>query len=183
MRAYIFEWVRTLAAYFIFMTMILNFIPEGQYRKYVRYFFSLLLLLLLCRPLGGLTGWEEQMNRNLDGLLDGLEYRESLSAGLYADNEGRQLVERACEERIREQTEELLSGYGLELVECESRVELSGEPGVRSLRVRARKAGTEGAGKTAGQQPDHGADMAQRIKERLMETYELEESRVTVHVQ
>ena len=95
MRAYIFDWVRTLAAYFIFMTMVLNFIPEGQYRKYVRYFFSLLLLLLLSRPLRELTGWEERMSNSLDEILVGLEYRESLGAGLYVGEEDRHLMERA----------------------------------------------------------------------------------------
>ncbi|MCI8591172.1 MAG: stage III sporulation protein AF [Lachnospiraceae bacterium] len=194
MRMYIFEWVRTLAAYFIFMTMVLNFIPEGQYRKYVRYFFSLFLLLLLSRPLGELTGWEERMSRNLDEMLDGLEYQESLDAGLYVGEEDRQFMERACEERIREQTEELLAGYGLELVECVSCVELAKEPGIRSIRVRAGRADAGASGIQVELPQDFGAgtdqegrehlqDPAREIRTRIMETYELEESQVTVYIQ
>lgn len=181
MRAYIFGWVRTLAAYFIFMTMVLNFIPEGQYRKYVRYFFSLLLLLLLSRPLSELAGWEEQMDRSMDALLDSLEYQENLAAGLYVGEEDQRLMEQACEERIREQTGELLAGYGLELESCVSMVELKEEPGIRSLHVRAQRRGQEASGGETGQAPE--ADVAKQIRERLMETYGLQESQVTVHIQ
>ncbi|HCT90307.1 MAG TPA: hypothetical protein DF613_02820 [Lachnospiraceae bacterium] len=183
MRAFVFDWVRTLAACFIFMAMVLNFIPEGQYRKYVRYFFSLLLLLLLSRPLGKLAGWEGQVNRNLEELLDSLEYQENLAAGLYVGEEDQRLIERACEERIREQTEEMLAGYGLELTACVSRVELKDEPGIRSLHVRARRMETGISGSETGQPPDREEDMAQRIRERLTETYELKESQVTVQIQ
>ncbi len=198
MRAYIFDWVRTLAAYFIFMTMVLNFIPEGQYRKYVRYFFSLLLLLLLSRPLRELTGWEERMSNSLDEMLAGLEYRESLGAGLYAGEEDRQLMERACEERIREQTEELLAEYGLELTDCASRVELTENPGVRSIRIRAKKRETETDGMLTGKSkdlkedeaeesleylPGQTGDLVQKIRKRLTEIYELEENQVTVLIQ
>lgn len=198
MRAYIFDWVRTLAAYFIFMTMVLNFIPEGQYRKYVRYFFSLLLLLLLSRPLRELTGWEERMSNSLDEMLAGLEYRESLGAGLYAGEEDRQLMERACEERIREQTEELLAEYGLELADCASRVELTENPGVRSIRIRAQKRETETDGMLTGKSkdlkedeaeesleylPGQTGDLVQKIRKRLTEIYELEENQVTVLIQ
>ena len=198
MRAYIFDWVRTLAAYFIFMTMVLNFIPEGQYRKYVRYFFSLLLLLLLSRPLRELTGWEERMSNSLDEILVGLEYRESLGAGLYVGEEGRHLMERACEEKIREQTEELLAEYGLELVDCASRVELTEEPGVRSIRIRAKKRETETDGMLTGKSkdlkedeaeesleylPGQTGDLVEKIRKRLTEIYELEENQVTVLIQ
>jgi stage III sporulation protein AF len=198
MRAYIFDWVRTLAAYFIFMTMVLNFIPEGQYRKYVRYFFSLLLLLLLSRPLRELTGWEERMSNSLDEILVGLEYRESLGAGLYVGEEDRHLMERACEEKIREQTEELLAEYGLELVDCASRVELTEEPGVRSIRIRAKKRETETDGMLTGKSkdlkedeaeesleylPGQTGDLVEKIRKRLTEIYELEENQVTVLIQ
>ena len=198
MRAYIFDWVRTLAAYFIFMTMVLNFIPEGQYRKYVRYFFSLLLLLLLSRPLRELTGWEERMSNSLDEILVGLEYRESLGAGLYVGEEDQHLMERACEEKIREQTEELLAEYGLELVDCASRVELTEEPGVRSIRIRAKKRETETDGMLTGKSkdlkedeaeesleylPGQTGDLVEKIRKRLTEIYELEENQVTVLIQ
>lgn len=183
MRAYIFGWVRTLAAYFIFMTMVLNFIPEGQYRKYVRYFFSLLLLLLLSRPLAELAGWEEQMDRSMDELLDSLEYRENLAAGLYVGEEDQQLMEQACEERIREQAEELLAEYGLELESCISEVKLKEEPGVRSLHIRAGRRNQTASGGEAGQTQEGEEDMARQIRERLMETYELPESQVTVLIQ
>ncbi len=198
MRAYIFDWVRTLAAYFIFMTMVLNFVPEGQYRKYVRYFFSLLLLLLLSRPLRELTGWEERMSNSLDEILVGLEYRESLGAGLYVGEEDRHLMERACEEKIREQTEELLAEYGLELVDCASRVELTEEPGVRSIRIRAKKRETETDGMLTGKSkdlkedeaeesleylPGQTGDLVEKIRKRLTEIYELEENQVTVLIQ
>lgn len=92
-------------------------------------------------------------------------------------------MEQACEEQIREQTEELLSRYGLKLVECVSRVDLEGRsPGIRFLHVRARRRGEEESGDTRGGILIPEPDTAQQIRERLAGIYELEESLVEVWV-
>ena len=41
------QWVRNLAFYFIFLSVLMNVIPQGEERKYIRFFMGLLLILVL----------------------------------------------------------------------------------------------------------------------------------------
>ena len=45
------QWVRNLAFYFIFLSVLMNVIPQGEERKYIRFFMGLLLILVLIKPL------------------------------------------------------------------------------------------------------------------------------------
>lgn len=45
------RWVRNLAFYFIFLSVLMNVIPQGEERKYIRFFMGLLLILVLIQPL------------------------------------------------------------------------------------------------------------------------------------
>ena len=38
------RWVRNLAFYFIFLSVLMNVIPQGEERKYIRFFMGLLLI-------------------------------------------------------------------------------------------------------------------------------------------
>ena len=40
------RWVRNLAFYFIFLSVLMNVIPQGEERKYIRFFMGLLLILV-----------------------------------------------------------------------------------------------------------------------------------------
>ena len=56
MFAYIYEWIRNLAYYMILVTAVLQVAPEGGYRKYIRFFCGLLLVVLLASPVLSLLG-------------------------------------------------------------------------------------------------------------------------------
>ena len=49
------EWLarggRNLAVFFIFLSVLMNVIPQGEERKYIRFFMGLLLILVLIQPL------------------------------------------------------------------------------------------------------------------------------------
>ena len=62
----IYGWMKNLAYFFIFMTAVLNCMPDNRYRKYVRFFLGLLLIIILSKPLTKLL--------NLDQILDCLLY-------------------------------------------------------------------------------------------------------------
>ena len=78
----IYGWMKNLAYFFIFMTAVLNCLPDNRYRKYVRFFLGLLLIIILSKPLTKLL--------NLDQILE-----ESVSRGLL-DKIGRA----SCRERV-----------------------------------------------------------------------------------
>lgn len=47
----IYTWMQNLAYFFIFLSAVMNFIPDNSFRKYIQYFMGLLLMLLLLAPI------------------------------------------------------------------------------------------------------------------------------------
>ncbi len=67
----IYGWMRGLAFFFLFMTAVLNCLPEEKYRRYVRLFLGLLLLILMIRPLLELFRLDEILSRGVSrGMLE-----------------------------------------------------------------------------------------------------------------
>lgn len=47
----IYEWMRNLAVFYIFLTLVTHLVPDGRYEEYIRFFMGLLLILILLSPL------------------------------------------------------------------------------------------------------------------------------------
>ena len=58
----IYDWVRNIVYYLIFMTIITNLLPAGKYEKYLRLFAGCILILLVLPPLTGSLRMEEKIN-------------------------------------------------------------------------------------------------------------------------
>lgn len=52
----IYRWMQNLAVYMVLVTAFLQALPENSYRKYVRFFCGLLLVVLLIQPVLNLMG-------------------------------------------------------------------------------------------------------------------------------
>lgn len=59
MFTYIYEWMQGIAFYMVLMTAALHVLPENGYKKYIRFFTGLLLVVLLSEPLLQLCSVEE----------------------------------------------------------------------------------------------------------------------------
>ena len=46
----IYGWIRNLAYTLLFFTVVLQLVPEGGYRKYIRYFLGLILIVTVISP-------------------------------------------------------------------------------------------------------------------------------------
>lgn len=58
MFSYLYEWVRNIAYYMILVTVAVQVIPKSGYKKYIRFFTGLLLILLMCEPILKIAGME-----------------------------------------------------------------------------------------------------------------------------
>ena len=79
----IYGWMKNLAYFFIFMTAVLNCLPDNRYRKYVRFFLGMLLIIILCKPLTEFLKLDQILETSVSrGLLDveveGMEDRMKL---------------------------------------------------------------------------------------------------------
>lgn len=61
MRESLYTWMRNLVFYYIMLAAVLNFIPENSYRKYIRFFMGMLLMLLLMSPVMEILSLDEKL--------------------------------------------------------------------------------------------------------------------------
>lgn len=58
---YLYEWLRNLAFYLILMTAVMHTLPSSVYKKYVRFFTGLVLILMLLTPVFNLLRIEYEV--------------------------------------------------------------------------------------------------------------------------
>lgn len=56
----IYGWIQNIAVYLIVISAVMHVIPGKDYRKYIRFFSGMVLILLLFTPLMKLAGMEEE---------------------------------------------------------------------------------------------------------------------------
>lgn len=62
------EWVKRMIFLGIFLTILLQVLPNGTYRKYVRFFTGMVFVLTIVSPLFSILGqknWEQTLEREL----------------------------------------------------------------------------------------------------------------------
>lgn len=60
----IYDWMKNLAFFYIFLTAVMNLVPDKSYGEQIRFFLGLLLILLILSPLlelFGLAGRAEEI--------------------------------------------------------------------------------------------------------------------------
>jgi len=59
---YLYEWMQNIAFYLILMTAAIQVIPDNSYKKYIRFFTGLILMVLLVSPVLKLFKVEQAFN-------------------------------------------------------------------------------------------------------------------------
>lgn len=60
---YLYEWIQNLAFYMVLVMVVIQILPNTEYKKYVRFFTGLLLILLLATPILKLFGMEKNLSQ------------------------------------------------------------------------------------------------------------------------
>ena len=50
MASFFYEWTKNLAFYMVLVTMVVQILPNNSYKKYVRFFVGLILIMMLAEP-------------------------------------------------------------------------------------------------------------------------------------
>lgn len=60
---YIEIWLQNLVFYLVIVVMVLQLTPEGSYRKYIRFFSGLILVILLATPVLKIANydWKQEL--------------------------------------------------------------------------------------------------------------------------
>jgi len=71
---YLYEWMQNIAFYLILMTAAIQVIPDNSYKKYIRFFTGLILMVLLISPVLKLFQVEQAFN----DIYDRAAYKQEL---------------------------------------------------------------------------------------------------------
>ncbi|MCI8683337.1 MAG: stage III sporulation protein AF [Lachnospiraceae bacterium] len=178
----VYTWVKNIVCFYIFMNIIIHLLPKDSYRKYVRFFSGMLLMILVATPVLSVLGQEEVLMQKISqaGFFQELDNIKLDTAHLEQTQKKAYLQE--YERAIEMDIERIAQGKGLNPLRTEAR--LSEDYQVESivLEVSDSKEGVlvpkVSFGDDSLKHP--GAD---ELKQELMEFYRLEENRITVSVQ
>lgn len=105
----IFEWIRSFIYFGLFLTILMQLLPDRKYKKYVRFFAGMIFLVLVLGPVFSLFTDENI----LESAVEKMEYQqeqESVSVDFSYMEEKQQeyysrQMDRAAEEMIRQEAE------------------------------------------------------------------------------
>lgn len=76
---YIYEWIENVAFYMVLVVAFMQMIPGESYKKYIRFFVGLILILMLTGPLFKLLGINKIYNQKYKKEFEEIqEYRYDL---------------------------------------------------------------------------------------------------------
>lgn len=75
MKTEIYQWVKTLAVFYIVFSAVLHLVPDTKYERYIRSFMGILLIYILCTPVFALLGNSAGLVRDFR-----LNYQEEMTA-------------------------------------------------------------------------------------------------------
>ena len=64
----ILQWLKNISIFLIFMTTVLNLIPEKEDKKPVQFFLGIVMVLIFFQPVLKAGGLEQKMAQTLDRL-------------------------------------------------------------------------------------------------------------------
>ena len=91
---YLYEWIQNIAFYMVLVMAAVQVLPNTGYKKYIRFFTGLVLILMLATPIFKLFGMDERLadvydndayKEEIERIEDSTKYLEDIDASDYLD--------------------------------------------------------------------------------------------------
>ncbi|HIR93077.1 MAG TPA: stage III sporulation protein AF [Candidatus Egerieimonas intestinavium] len=177
----IYGWMRNLAYTLLFFTAVLQLLPEGDYRRYVKYFLGLLLILTVMGPLLDLFSLEDSLGGIMDRYLERSEdyQQEAFSEGeRIADS----YVKEAAALTVEGQLLEIFSGEELAVADLSMEQGEDGLPTELWVLAVPREAEGQIVAGNARTAPESQQPRAQRLKNQVGEVYGLSAEHIHISI-
>ena len=168
----VYEWIRNLTAFFLFLSVMENLLPGQKYGKYIRLFAGMVLILLAVEPFTSGFNLDEMLARSYEDLVirgEAGELKEQLGA-----TEQKRLgqILSQYEEAVGRDVRELAQSCGLTVMDCRVRIEGDEDsPEFRTVR------------EIAAVLPAQSAQAEkEKLSNRIQEYYGLEEQYVEIEI-
>lgn len=115
----LYTWVKNIAYFFILVSVVMNLVPGKQYRKYIKLFTGIILILIILSPVSQLLHLEETLSYYLDLENYQLELEQLPYDLTLADGRRYEMITLSYEEEIRKQIELWVNEKKLYLLEMQ----------------------------------------------------------------
>ena len=109
----ILQWLKNISIFLIFMTTVLNLIPEKEDKKPVQFFLGIVMVLIFFQPVLKAGGWEQTMAQTLDRLTLEEEAAAMENVQIRAESFEKQYYVGAWEKETERQIRMYLSESGI----------------------------------------------------------------------
>lgn len=190
----VLEWMKGIVILFVVLTALLWLVPKEQYKKYIRFFMELLIVLAVIRPVTGLIDFDgtfdekiqnsqfmqEMENLRLDTTkLDFMqqdyrksEYETVIAQDIRSMAEGKAYTVQEIEVSLSEQYE--LDTVVLTLAAAQEEEAADGEVKIEDIVVGKNSQGGNAATQTMLEQG------ARELKKEIMSYYQIRESQISI---
>lgn len=62
----LYSWLQNVVCYFLLLTVVMNLLPDDSYKKYIRYYMGLLLILTFISPVFQITEIGEKLETYIE---------------------------------------------------------------------------------------------------------------------
>lgn len=94
----LYEWIQNISVYFVMVTVVLYTLPGSEYKKYIRFFTGIVLILMILTPVIRLFGMEDQVtnfykSREYEAKIEEIEDAANSLYGIDTEEKGSIKVE------------------------------------------------------------------------------------------
>ena len=129
------EWIRNVAFYYLFVTVIANVLPDGKEKKTVQFFLGLLITLFLLRPILHLGEFEINLEQNVMGNVIEEHFSQMQREMDGMDLMGTEYLLSAYEVEMEEQISQWVTTYGYEMISCDIDLIMEDEMELRDIQL------------------------------------------------
>lgn len=121
----IYSWIKNIAFFLILILAVQNIVPDNKYKKYIKIFSGVILILIIISPITDMFGVTDKISKLYDKKVieQQLEEMQGNLSGM--ENEINDAAASQYNEYIKEQVADIVSGQGMYLDEfsCETKDE------------------------------------------------------------
>lgn len=181
----VYGWLQNTAFFIIFMTAVLNCLPEVKYRRYVRFFLGMVLLIVIGRPMIGFFHLDRELSVRLGEAKIMQEAKSSQETMLEVAGLQKEYLLTAYEQEIEQQVWELLLEQEVNPVEVRAKFHSVNENADENLKLHSLFIRAKQKSDTLYQSEEKKNNEAftkkiREIKEKLAEVYQIDEAAITI---
>lgn len=117
------SWIKTVAVFTIISTIIISIIPENNYKKYIKLFVGILMILLIMKPVGKIWGLDKIFSQKYIEQNNFVIQDDIKNMIIMANEKQYEMVEKGFYETVKSRIKEYVTEIGA--IYIDSKMELN----------------------------------------------------------